>query len=377
MFKNMIALYSKVEVGTTLTFINGGDASVITTIHLPNKEIYKHLKARIELNKKQLVILKHFVKNLNQGNRVLGAADVPSVIHEIGRHHPDITDIVLMNISPYYDNAPALNMTEGLVPSDQFILSSRAHSPFGTQGLNTLSGKRVHWLIAEPIGSSLLHEKISRFWLVYLNQLEAKTLSFTHNIESVLNLMLSDAQAINVDYELDKSGKFEMQSIRTISASKSIYEQQISDTTLPPRALDNKQAVTLGIEWQGDVDLDIYAEPFDGEVLYFGNVRSKDGRFFKDIRSGTENKTLYETTELNAVNIRKLRVAVNVYSVKAPPIKPIKGTLRVKIGKHVYAKAFEFSAKTGNKGRDIKNVLSMGTSSAHSQYFNLADMFSS
>ena len=373
------AIFKTLPLGDTLTVINGEDASLITTLIVPNNVALKHPKARMKYRKREIKLLNDFVKQLKKNDRQRGAMDVPKVLHEIGRYHSNVSDIVLMGVSVFYTepNHPALDMSEGLVPSDGFILASPAHSPFGTKGRkNLLQGKRIHWVLAKQINNSLLREAVTRFWFVYLEQLGGGLVSFSANPEAVMRLLLKKAPPLELQYELDTSGKFEMQSLRRISAETSIYNQTVIRTPVLEMVLTSKQPLTLGIEWEGQADLDLYTQSKGGDLLFFGNVSSVQGKFYKDERAGSTNKNqFYETIEYHQpIELSALRIAVNVYRSDAA-IKEIHGTLRLQLAGKVYAKEFTFDGvKVGNKGRDINNPLQGGNDTIYSQHFNVQDI---
>ena len=378
----VVSILTKVELGTNLHVINGSNANVITTFSIPYKSYYRHAKVRIKANKAALAKLKAFTDSYAQNGRILGAADIPNTLFEVGQHHNQVNDIVLLGISPFYDTYEALDMTSNRVPSDGFILSKRTASPFGTKGLKILQDKRIHWVISKPITNSLLQELVSRFWQVYIDQLHGKTVSFTHNIDAVTNRLFNNASPLNNSYQLDTSGKREMQAVRDITAQKTIiYTEAITQQT-PPKlsAKTVKYPLTLGIEWSGKADIDIYAVPHDGaEALYFGNTSSPKGRFYKDIRSGGKTDKRYETIELNSVDVKRLHIGLNVYAAPTS-VDKITGTLRLKLGGKVYARAFAFTdvngSTKGNRGKDINAVLASGHDTAFSKYLTVSDILS-
>lgn len=380
MLTEMAKLYGSLALGDKLTFINS-DASAIATLSVPNNEAYRHRTPRLKLGAKELAKLNAFLQSMTQGRRTLGAIDAPFVLSQIVRNYPNATDIVLIG-SALYDNPrqPGVNMASMRIPSDGFITARPTESPFGTKGREKhLQGKRIHWLLPHASGDTLQNEALLRFWHLYLHHMGASLITFTHNSNAVMQLLLANAQPLPMNYKLDTGGKMTMQSIRKLAPELSLYSQPVSQNPLPPHVFNTRQTLSVGIEWQGQgqgVDLDVYAKPKDGKALFYGHNASEFGKHYKDVLSGhkSADNRHYETIEFHTpIDVRTLVIAVNVYSANEGS-PPINGTLRLQLAGRTYAKPFVFKVSRGNAGADIETLLSGSPDTAHSKRLTVMDI---
>ncbi|MEP0175032.1 MAG: hypothetical protein ABJH28_10240 [Paraglaciecola sp.] len=377
-FKTAYNVFKGLELGDTLIVYNGNDASIVATLDVPNRPAFEYEKVRAKANKAELGKLKSFTSSLNQGKRTLGAMDTPRVLADIARFQPNVSDIMLMG-SALYDNPhhKQMDMTQSGVPSDGVVSASAASSVFGTKGRHYLRGKRIHWVLPEPLNNSLHHEAVMRFSHVYIHALGGDLVSFTTNHTAVTQLLLNKATPLDFIYTLDKSGVLEMRIIQEASVNTRTEPQNIQRVNVQTTApVATSYPVTLGIEWEGEgVDLDIYAQPQGGQVLYFGQTQSKQGVHVKDQRTGNNNSTrFYERIDLKPVDINTLKVAINIYD--APPSESeLRGILRINYQRQSYQTPFTFKlAHGGNRGADINQTLSIGSDTQFSQLFNVREI---
>lgn len=375
--KDMATLYSGLALGDRLTFINGDDASIISSVSVPEDDVYKHRVTKLRHGAKALAKLNAFIKSMKQDQRTLGAMDVPLVLNQIVRNYPSANEILLIG-SALYDNPqqPGVNMTSMHIPSDGFITAKPTDSPFGTLGREKhLQGKRIHWLLPKSSSDSLHSEALLRLMHLYIQQMGGALVSFTANSDAVMQLLLENAKPMNMEYQLDRNGKLYMQAIRKLVPELSLYQQPITQTPMPQQVLNSKQTLIVGIEWQGKgVDLDIYAKAQGLEALSYRNTANALGKHYKDVLSGhshADNKQ-YETIEFAPINVNSLVIVVNVY--RSQNAQPILGTLRLQLAGNIYAKSFRFTAARGNKGKDVSSVLSGIGDTAHSKRFSVKDI---
>ncbi|WP_133471329.1 hypothetical protein [Paraglaciecola marina] len=366
-------IYKGLPLGDSLMVF--GDGGVLTTFDVPQNPKYDHPKARMKLRRKELKPVNDFEEKANGNTTNQGALDVPATLGEIGQYQGNITDIVILG-SPFYTNPHhgKLDMTGGLLPSDSYLLASPAANPFGTKGLEAqLKGKRVHWLLPKTIDNSLLGHALQRFWHIYIRRQGGELVTFSHSRDIVLKRLLDNAMPIKANYELDKSGKLEMQRVREVEADISLFNEPLSEAT--PTITDFYQPVTLGIEWRDKgVDLDLYAKPACGELLFYGQTDSQQGRHEKDIRGGHgEQQARYEIITFHkSVDIRTLVVIVNFYYADRP--KPTSGSLRVQLAGRTYAVPFRLKASKGNQGKDVNRLLKGGSNTIYSERFSITDI---
>ena len=117
----------------------------------------------------------------------------------------------------------------------------------------------------------------------------------------------------------------------------------------PPPPSRHVGPMKIGIRWQGDLDLDLYARPTpQSETLFFDHPRSAEGYYFKDHRTSPELE--YEFIEFETpVDVWEMKVSVNFYEGTAP--EGTEGEARVSFDGHVYSRRFTIPARNGNEGR--------------------------
>jgi hypothetical protein len=105
----------------------------------------------------------------------------------------------------------------------------------------------------------------------------------------------------------------------------------------------------IGIRWQGNIDLDLYARPQkDGETLYFQHNRSDAGYYYKDHRSSPDRE--FEFIEFQEpVDVWKVESSINFYKGSAP-MGPT-GEIRVEFEGRIYSGRFSIEGHHGNQGR--------------------------
>lgn len=374
-YEAVTKLYLTLGAGDSLKVINGMGGASIATLNIPNNPAYNHLKPKLKINQAGRGKLKQFFQNMRINNQLKGGIDMPRLMAQIARYS-DVSDVLIMG-NPLYDvkSNPAMSMASGLVPSDGYLLDTERNNVFRTKGFeNRLQGLRFHWLLPELLPRQIHADAVQRFWHHFIFRQGAELISFSHNESMVLELLRDKAQPMPLTDKLDASGKLEMQAIRDVSTVKGFYNETVS--YIAPRITDFNQPITLGIQWQGDVDLDIYAKAYGNKALSYQNVSSLLGKHYKDILTGQQASQgmRYETIEFHsAVNIKTLLVAINLYSAKKP-YAVVRGSLRVQILGKVYETPFQMGAYAGNKGADMPALLQGGADTRYSKRFSIMDI---
>ncbi len=366
--------YLALGAGDSLKVINGMGGGSIATLNIPNNPTYNHLKPKLKINQAGRKKLKLFFQDMHINNQLKGAIDMPRLMAQIARYS-DVSDVLIMG-NPLYDvkSNPAMSMASGLVPSDGYLLNTERNNVFRTTGFeNRLKGLRFHWLLPELLPRQIHADAVLRFYHHFIHRQGGKLVSFSHDESMVLELLRDKAHPMPLTDKLEASGKLEMQAIRDVSTVKGFYNETVSH--IAPRITDFSQPITLGIQWQGDVDLDIYAQPYGSEALSYQNVSSPLGKHYKDILTGHQASEgmRYETIEFSAVNIKTLLVAINLYSAKKP-YAVVRGSLRVQILGKVYETPFQMGAYAGNKGADMPALLQGGADTRYSKRFSIMDI---
>lgn len=381
-FRQTYTLFQQLPLGSQLRVLNGDNAHLIATLAIPDKDVYQHEAIRAKHNAQGLRALKGFFENMRQGHRTTGAINAPEVITEIVRHSPSVTDILIFG-SALYDNPshPALDMSSGAYPSDDFILAPPSVSVFGTKDVTSLNGKRIHWVLPTSFENTLFGEAVLRFYHLYINALGGELVSFTANQDAVIQRLLQRAEALPMRHTLNPRGKLEMLTLSQASVNTHVQTQSVTHAFIPVQTISSARPLVLGIEWENVspnevVDLDIYARPAGGEALYFGHKTSTEGVHVKDMRTGDNNNTrFYERIEFHApLDIDALRIAVNLYD--APTLnRSVSGTLRLSMDDVIYQMPFHFElSQGGNQGADIRQALNNGNNTAFSRFFTVNDI---
>ena len=283
-YDHLIKFYFTLGAGDNLSVINGIDGTTITTFKIPKNPAYNHVKTKFKINQVERKKLKAFcqkmrISNTNKSNSK-SAVDMPRLMAQLARyaHIANITDIVVIG-SPLYDmkNNQGVSMAKELIPSDGYLLNKQPNNVFRTQGFESrLQGLRVHWLLPERLPRQIYAEAIQRFWHHFIHRQGGALVSFTHDPVMVFDLLRKNAAPLPLTDMLDTSGKLEMQAIRDIDTTTSIYHKSINNTA--SKITNFTQPITLGIQWQGDVDLDLFAKPINAEMLWYKNVSSPQGK---------------------------------------------------------------------------------------------------
>ncbi len=264
---------------------------------------------------------------------------------------------VLILGSPLYldEKEPGFSMAHGYFPSDGHLAADRERSVFAVKERGRqLEGVAV--LLAyfgDPWVSEIHQQKVGRFWSLFLEQQGARLLTFTGDLPTAFTAIRNDAargRDASPTQELDRThAKVEMLRITRDPGVSDWITRDLDGLRPPAPPSTTVGPLKIGIRWQGDVDLDLYARPHrDAETLYFRHTRSPEGYYFKDHRSSPDRE--YEFIEFQSpVDVRQLQAHVNFYEGQLSG--GAEGEVRVEFEGRIYAGRFTLSTSKGNKGR--------------------------
>jgi hypothetical protein len=260
--------------------------------------------------------------------------------------------------SPLYldEKEPGFSMVNGYFPSDGNLLATREKSVFGLKDASDhLADINVHYGYFGDTWTSELHQqKVARFWSLFLKMQGAHLSTFTGDLPTIFNALRNQPQAADAhngnEAEIDpKQTKVEMLRItRDVGVADWITRELPADHRAPlPTVLTGP--MKIGIRWQGDIDLDLYARPRrDAETLFFQHTQSPEGYYFKDHRSSPERE--YEFIEFTKpVKASDIEAYVNFYQGNQP--EGPGGEVRIEYEGRIYVSRFQLEARHGNQGR--------------------------
>ncbi len=264
---------------------------------------------------------------------------------------------VLLIGSPLYQDAqePAFSMTEGYFPSDGNLLAPEDRSVFGfSGGANALPHLALYWVyFGDPWLNDLHQEKVTRFWTLFLARRAAQLVTLSGDLPTAVAAFrrrAAGADAASRAWTIDtRQTKVEMLRLtRTVPATDWITRDTLLESAPPPPS-GTTGPLKIGIRWQEDIDLDLYATPHPGaRTLFFQHPRSSEGYYYKDHRSSPGRD--YEFIEFDSpVDVREVAAFVNFYqgaSARGPS-----GEVRLEFAGRIYRGSFSLRATHGNLGR--------------------------
>lgn len=371
---------TQLEQGSRITLIDGNHLSIIGVFNIPDNPAYSNPKARLGLNRDAVAALKRFAdKSVASGSEghpsVAGAVRLPQLLRYAAEHfsHTKQLDVVVLG-SPFFDDPkePAFSMAGGRFPSDGHLFFTPGKSPFGTEGQGQLL-KNVHVHIGYGSDGIMQGDRhrhryfVQRFWTLYIERLGGKLSSFVADVPTLFRGLAQKNSPPAHDFKPVRSDKLEMILLRPQENKQSIFERPVSKTALPQAQLRRAENVQVGISWQCALcDLDLYARAIPGApVIYFGNIASKHGYYWKDYRNSPQPTNGFETISFDVpLDLRTLLIAINFYEGEAP--KGAAGEIRISIDDQTYAAPFHIPATHGNGGQDMTKVFETKSSGQHS-----------
>lgn len=261
---------------------------------------------------------------------------------------------VLLLGSPLYmdQKEPGFSMVEGYFPSDGHLSATREKSVFALESrVGSLTNVVVHFgYFGDPWVSEIHKDKIARLWSLYLQGQGAQLATFTGDIPTVFAAAKNPSQgSVAYRHSIDpKQTKVEMLRItRDIGVADWITRETVSGATAPPSRTVGP--MKIGIRWKGQIDLDLYARGrTDAEMLFFENMRSEEGYYFKDHRSSPNRE--YEFIEFESpVDVWKVEARINFFEGRDPDGPD--GEIRIEFDGRIYSSHFGLEGRKGNQGR--------------------------
>ncbi len=369
-------IFAVQNTGESLTYLDGETGQTIARLEVPNDErLAEHQTARLNHNKAQLAKLGLFIKSADSDKRKAGAINLPLSLKEVARYYRHVAEIVVIGT--------ARMDIEGLSPEvrdgqqyllDSNITQSSRESIFGTADKSELlKGFRIHWWVSSNYEERSIRLATERFWHLWLHHQSGALVSYSSDKNAVFQNLKTNAQPLSMPYQLEMSPGASLQTETNIM----LFDRPLASASLPRAVWSSPQTVRLGISWQGQTDLDIYASLDNTQPpVYFANKQEGSARHLKDIRHGGDGKTTrYETIIYNrsVVDLCKLVIGINHFGGAAPK-DGIEGLLRVNIAGQIFEKSFVVGKDQGNKGRDVMALIPKGQNSPYSQIMKVTDI---
>ncbi|HTH48375.1 MAG TPA: hypothetical protein VMB21_12760 [Candidatus Limnocylindria bacterium] len=352
-------------LGSSLAIYDAYQLQTVMQLEVPKVQAFRSSKTRANQFKEPINKLKGFLA-AEHPHPEAAKLDFTQAIR-----FPQFMDFVGENLAPtdqpvavivlgsplYLDHKePGFSMMDGYFPSDGHLQVARDRSVFGLKDrAGALANLTVHWgYFGDPWVSAVHQEKINRFWSLYLKGQGARLATFCGDLPTVFDAVrpgaVQVAETRGQRFELDPTQtKLEMLRItRDVGVADWITRDTVHN------AAQRAPSVTvgpmkIGIRWQGNLDLDLYATPSrDAEMLFFEHTRSPEGYYFKDHRSSPQRE--YEFIEFEApVDVEQVDARINFFKGEAPD--GVGGEVRVEFDGRIYTGHFTLDATHGNEGR--------------------------
>jgi len=369
---------TKLDAGDRALLHDGVTGEYLGEFKVPTDSRYQNPKARVMANRQVVAQVMQFAKQPAPIGWTDYGLHVPTLFQSIGQYHRDAEalDVVIVGSPVFHDPAmEAFSMRGNRFPGEGHLTVTRRLSPFGARGSEALlKDVRVHWATMKPPEDSRLRFELQRFYSLYTQALGGELASYDRSLERVFQNAKGGRSSQANAFERNGSTKVEMVQLAPIRLSKkTIYEREITSAPMPDSVVQKAERVEIGARWQCECDVDVYAQPVPGaDVLYFGNTRTAQGLFFKDYQ-GPNAKEGYETIEFTVpLDLRAVRVAVNLYSGSAP--NGVSGEFRMSVNGKTYAIPFSIPATEGNQGADAPKNGFKGRSTKHTVVLDLSKM---
>jgi hypothetical protein len=357
-------LLEDLPLNSSLRLYDAYHLQTITQVEIPNVHAFRSGKTRANQFKEQIHKLKEFLAATHPApsTNILKfdqAIRFPQFMDFVGENlsgaGPSVIVIVLGNPLYLDHKEPGFSMVDGYFPSDGHLLALREQSVFGIKSrTGALKDIVVHFgYFGDPWVSEVHQEKIERFWALYLKGQGARLAMLCGDLTTVFNAVRAGSivsEAREARYEINsKQSKIEMLRItRDIGVADWITRDVLPNVQRGPPSI-TVGPMKIGIRWQGNIDLDLYAAPRpDAETLFFEHTRSPQGYYFKDHRSSPERE--YEFIEFESpVEVWQVQARVNFYEGSIP--EGASGEIRIEFDGKIFSGPFSLPAHHGNKGR--------------------------
>lgn len=265
---------------------------------------------------------------------------------------------------------PAAFTLENSYPSDGNLFDPNSvYATVNKQGV--LKGMDIHIIHSQglqefsAVAKDMHIEKLKRFYAIYVSQMGGQLKSFQSNSQPLFGWKNTNYQSIiyEVNRNENKTMMIELRAPQRIQEDKQVlanlWESKVSVN--PSAPAQTTGALTLGIKWNRDVDIDLYSKAStDDKELFFGenNAPKFGGRHLKDITNlaGLSATNGFETiTYSGTVDTSKmLPIYINHYAGKSN--QPIDIELRAMFDGKIYFKKFRFPAGNGTSGKGNRDT---------------------
>jgi len=357
-------LLEDMPLNSSLWLYDAYHIRTIAHIEIPNVRAFESSRTRANQFGASLRKLKDFLAARPEPPLVAHldfdrAVRLPQFMDFLGENlnQTNVANVAIILGSPLYldEKEPGFSMVDGYFPSDGHIIATREQSLYGRKGCGRLlSGVNVHLgYFADPWVSELHQQKVGRFWQLFLQAQGARLASFTADLPTLFRSVKDDATAGGGTREtaLDPSQtKIEMLRLTRDVGAADWITRELPANHRPPPPTRTKGPMKIGIRWQGDLDLDLYAAARAGAgTLFFQHTREPEGYYYKDHRSSPDREFEFiEFTE--PVNVRDVQARVNFYEGDAPG--GAGGEIRIEFEGRIYTGRFTLPAGHGNQGRE-------------------------
>ncbi|GEM_PF-1261837 len=352
-------LLEDMPLNSSLWLYDASHLRTVAQVEIPNKHAFESSRTRANQFSDSIQKLKSFLAVRNEPPVVCEldfnqAVRLPQFMDFIGENlnQTNLSIVTLVLGSPLYqdEKEPAFSMVDDYFPSGGHLLAAPEQSVYGrTNTPILLSGITVHLdYFGDPWSSDLHRQKVSRFWNLFLKSQGAQLATITSDLPTIFNAIRSPSPSdtLRADHdELDRTQtKIEMLRVaRDVQLVDWITRDLSSDHRSPsPTTLIGP--MKIGILWQGDVDLDLYARAHDEtEVLYFQHTHAPEGYYYKDHRSSPERE--YEFIEFTEpVDVRQAQASVNFYERRTPG--GMNGEILIEFQGRIYTGQFELAGRS-------------------------------
>lgn len=357
-------LVEDMPLNSSLWIYDAYHLSTVAHVEIPEVRAFESSRTRVNQFKDGLLSLKRFLATSHAKPEVRGlrfdeAMRLPQFLRFVSENLVDTNQppVVIVMGSPLYmdEKEPSFSMMEGYFPSDGHLLAASDKSVYGVKDRpQALSGVVVHFAyFGDPWLSELQHEKIARFWGLFIQQQGGRLATFSGDLPTVFNAIRSGStpgQLAALAEGIDPAKtKIEMVRVsRAVGTSDWITADSLSNIyTNPPSTTVGP--MKIGIRWKGSIDLDLYARPQgEAETLFFQHNRSAAGYYYKDHRSSPDRE--YEFIEfVEPVDVQQVEASINFYQGKAA--EGPSGEIRIEFDGRIYTDQFAIVSRRGNQGR--------------------------
>lgn len=373
------------EPGTRVTVFDSSRMATVSDLVVPAGTI----KFRMAVAVPQLTNATALIRGASDASR---AFDAPAILDYVGRQlraEGEEVSVVMMGPAIYRNlKEPRFDMSAAW-PSDGNLTAPRTRSIFSTRDKsNVLSNVSISWYLTDAnAATNTAHaDGLSRFWTLFIATQGGILTGYSPDLPNAFALAREARQAPFRVEQLDRSDSEPR--MKSAAAAETAGTQRpdpsvavpplkltpvlvtnivtetniitvtnevvaIRDTVLPPTRPKNTRIGLVWVNPKGSsqrIDLDLHVEvPADRDELSFQHQRTLHGRYFRDVREASNERTggdwatSWEAVELDGDQLPR-EVWIHIYSGRGP----CQGEVRV-LHKGVEQRAaFTFPAVVGD-----------------------------